>query len=105
MKSCETEDGLDLEVFLEAEQPVFAAVAGPFVAAERGMGVPRRGVDVDLARADAQGDAAGLREIGTVDVTAKAVFGVVGNRNGLVDVIIGNDDQHRPEDFLLRDAH
>lgn len=48
-----TEQRLHFEVFLEAEYPELAAVAGLFVAAEGQAAVEGGVVEVDAARADA----------------------------------------------------
>src|SRR5262245_33561548 len=53
-----SEHGLDLEVLLEAEHAVLAAVAGLLVAAERHVAVHRRAVEVDAAGAQLPGDPA-----------------------------------------------
>src|SRR5438067_1825597 len=72
-----SEDGLRLEVFLEARDAVFAAVARLLVAAEGRVRAPLGIVDVHLARADARGDAARVREVARLHGGAQAVEGVV----------------------------
>lgn len=50
--SVEPEHGLCLEIVLYAIAPVFPAVAGPLVSAERSIGVPLGVVDMHLTRLD-----------------------------------------------------
>jgi hypothetical protein len=47
----ETEDGLGLEIFLEALDAIFTTIAGPLVAAERRLRVPGGMIEMDLAAA------------------------------------------------------
>src|SRR3546814_3931821 len=57
------------------------------------------------AGAHALGDRVALFLVDTVDVTGEAEVGVVGDRDRIVDVVVADDHQHRPEDFLARDPH
>src|SRR3546814_20755881 len=57
------------------------------------------------AGAHALGDGVALFLVDTVDVTGEAEVGVVGDRDRIVDVVVADDHQHRPEDFLERDPH
>src|SRR5690606_20206751 len=99
------EDSLDLEVLLEPEHPVLAAVARLAVAAERGMTRPGRVVDVHLPRADPACHAARGFLVGRLDVRTETVDGGVGDADRVLLIVVGHQHQHRAKDFLLRDAH
>src|SRR3712207_7596554 len=93
-------EALGLEELLDAELAQLTALAGLLVAAERGHGVERPAVDLDLARPDAPGH--GLRPLGVArpHPAGEAVDGVVGDADGLLLVVVREDGQDRPEDLL-----
>ena len=70
---------LDLQQLLDRVAAVLAAVARLLVAAERGERVEGAAVDLDLAGADALGDADRAVLVGRPDAAGEAVVGVVGD--------------------------
>src|SRR3954462_1903948 len=97
--------GLDLEELLEAVRAVLAAVAAVLVATERGDGVERTTVDLDLAGADATSDLLGPLGVGSLHATRQAVDRVVGDADRILFVLVADDRQDRAEDLLLGDGH
>ena len=73
--------------------------------AEGRHGVEGTTVDLDLAAADAAGDGLGPLGIARPDAGRQAVDGVVGDADGVVLVLVGNDREDGPEDLLLGDRH
>ena len=69
----------------------FAADAGVLVAAERGARVDGVEVDAEGAGADLLGDRDATFDVGGPHRTGQAVVGVVGDGDGLVDVVVGDD--------------
>ena len=62
-------------------------------------------VDRDLAGAQPRGHLADLRLVGARDVGGEAVLGVVADLHRLVDRLVAEDRDHRPEDLFLGDGH
>src|SRR5258708_6713102 len=98
-------DVLVLEVCAQAAGAVLAAVAAGLVPSERAVEADRGPVDGDGAGADAASDRQRLLGAGGPDPARQAVLGVVGDPDGVINVVVGNDGEYRPEDLLLRDAH
>src|SRR4051794_5048055 len=70
-------EALALQQLLDREPAVLAAVAGLLVAAEWGNGVEGAAVDLDLAGADAAGDADRAVLVSGPDAAGEAVVAVV----------------------------
>src|SRR4029450_3998892 len=87
---------LDLEELLEAVLAVLAAVAAVLEAAERGVRVEGAPVDLDLAGADAAGEALGPLAVGAPHAAGQAVGRVVGDGGGVVLVLVADDRQDGP---------
>src|SRR3954451_19756210 len=98
-------EALHLQQLLDGEPAVLAAVAGLLVAAERGHRVEGAAVDLDLAGADAAGDADRAVLVGRPDAAGEAVVAVVGDTDSVLLVLVGLDREDRPEDLLLGDRH
>ena len=81
---------------MEAELAPLAPVAALLVAAERRVEIEAV-VDRHPARADPAGDGAGLLEVGGRDIAREAVLGVVGDLDGLVDVVVAEDHSTGPK--------
>ena len=90
-------DGLVLGVGPEAHRAVLPADTAGLEAAERAAEGHRGAVDRDGAGADAAGDRKGMGLVGRPDATGEAVFGVVGDADGLVLVAVGDDDRTGPK--------
>jgi len=58
-----------------------------------------------LARADPHRSSATLLQIRAVDMPTQAEVGVIGDRNALIHVVVGEDTQDRAEDLFLGDPH
>src|SRR5438270_2328745 len=99
-------DGLGLGVLLEAFHPVLAAYAAGLVPAERRVGaVPDASVDRSRAGPDAPGHGQSPGLGGGRDAEAETVLTVVGQADGVVVVVEGDDHQDRAEDLLPRHPH
>src|SRR5262245_41213460 len=96
--------GLDLEVLLEALHARLPPDAALAVTAERHVGaVPHASVERDRAGADAARDLE-RAVVGRAEHRARQpVLAVVGDRDRVVDVVVGEDHEHRPEDLLTCD--
>src|SRR4051812_32586875 len=92
------------QVFVEGELTPFAPVATALIAAERRIHVERV-VDRHRAGTDPAGHFARLVEVGGRNVSCQAVFGVVGDLQRLIEIVVAENAQHRPEDFFARDGH
>src|SRR6516162_3047837 len=101
---CVAQGAFDLQVLVEPELAPLSTVAAVLVAAERRVHVESM-VDRHPAGPDLAGHLTRLVEVGPRDKAGQAVIGVVGDVYGLIDVVIAEDAQHRPEDFLARDRH
>src|ERR1700733_11846798 len=86
-------DAFVLEVFAQADCPVLASCAAGFVAAERTVEAVRGSVDGDGAGANASSDLQRRRCAGRPDPSGQAVFRVVGDPDGVVDVVVGDDNE------------
>src|SRR5438270_3911148 len=88
---------------LDAALPPHARL---LVAAERGVGaVPDATIQRQRARPDAVGDPLGPLHVARGDRPRKAVDAVVGDRNGVVLVVVADDAEDRAEDLLPGDPH
>ncbi len=97
-------DGLDLEILLESLQAVLPPQSALLVAAEGHVGMePRAAVDRQRAGADASGHAELALLVGATDHAAQPVARVVGDADGVVVVLVGDDAEHRAEDLVLGD--
>ena len=84
----------------------FPADAGLLVTAEGGVGrVEVVAVGPDPAGLDAAPHAVGDVHVAAPDARAQSVEGVVGDGQGVRRVLERGHRQHRPEDFLLEEAH
>src|SRR5665213_3585276 len=99
------DDRLDLKELVEAPFAVFAAIARQLVAAERRRGVHRGIVQMHAAGAHPRCHLTGMAEIGRLHIGREAVHRLVRHPDRVGLVAIGQDRQHRAEDFLLRDTH
>src|ERR1700757_2375108 len=90
---------LDLQILVEAELAPLSTVAAVLVTAERRVHVESM-VDRHPAGPDLAGHTTRLVEVGPRDIAGQAVIGVVGDLHRLIDVVVAEDAQHRPEDFL-----
>src|ERR1700689_475300 len=99
-------DVLLLGVLVQCIRSALAPEAALLVAAE-GVGrvdhVPV--VDVDHAGFQAPGDVEGPLFVTAPYAGRQAVVGVVGDRDGLVDGVVGQDNQNGPEDLFPGDGH
>src|SRR3984957_9178566 len=95
---------LNLQVLVERVLAPLPAVAAALVAAERRSQVKGM-VDRHPSRADPAGHRAGLVDVDSRHITRQAVVGVVGDLDGLVDVVVAEDAEHRAEDLLARNLH
>src|SRR5207249_141692 len=96
---------LVLEKFLEAVDAGLAAVARLLEAAEGRVHVEGAAVHVHLPGADAARDALRARVVPGPHRARQAVHRVVGDAHRVFLVLVGNDGQHRAEDFLAGDGH
>ncbi len=101
---CVPQRALDLQVLLEAELAPLAAVAASLVSAERRIQVERV-VDRHLAGPDPARKRAGRIEVRGRNIARKTVFRVVGDVDGLIEIVVGQDAQHRAEDLFAGDRH
>src|SRR5438105_3666581 len=99
------DDGLGLQVVAEGGFAPFTPVARCLVAAERGREVLARAVDVDHAGFDPGRDLFGPLVRAGLHIGGEAVGGVVGDADGLLDITIANDAEHRAEDLFARYGH
>src|SRR3546814_184404 len=80
------------------------AYARLLVATEGRVGSePATPVHGDGAGADAASDLEGAVGVGAVDAARETEDRVVGDAHGVVDVVVGDDDEHRAEQLVLRD--
>src|SRR5215207_9115693 len=100
--SVKSENGLCLEIFLHALEAVFPAVPGTLVSAKRCVRVPVGTIKMDLTGPDLPSNRPHRLHIHALHMSAEAVNSVVGDLDRVVDRIVRNDRQHRPEDLLLR---
>src|SRR5690606_37509567 len=98
------EDALDLQVVVETEFAPLPAVSALAVAPE-GAPEVEGAVHRDPARPDAAGQRARHLEVGAADVGRETVLGVVGDLDGVVEIVVGDDRQHRTEDLLAGEGH
>lgn len=96
---------LELAVLLDALGPVLAADTRLLVAAERAARIEGIPVDAVGAGADLRGDLQALLHIGGPHTARQPVIRVIGDLDRLVHRVVGDDRQHRAEDFLLCDGH
>src|SRR5438552_359704 len=89
---------------MEAEIAPFAPVPAALVATERRVEI-EPAIDADPARAHPPRDRAALVEVATVHITGEAESGIVGDLDRMVNIIIADDHQHRPEDLLACNDH
>src|ERR1700722_11891668 len=95
---------LDFQILVEAELTPLPTVAAALVAAERRVQVERM-VDRHPSGPDLAGNLASFLEVSARNIAGKAVFGVVCDLDGLVEIAVAEDAQHRPEDLLARNRH
>src|SRR5271155_2440748 len=95
---------LDLQILVEPELAPLSTVAAALVAAERRVHVESM-IDRHPTGPDPAGHLTRLVEVGSRDKAGQAIFGVVGDLDGLIDVVIAEDAQHRPEDLLAGNRH
>src|SRR5262245_10521634 len=81
---------LVLEILLEAEHAVLAAVAGLLVAAERNAAVPRRAVQIDSTSTNSFSDAAHPFDVLALDISSEAIGRTVCDRDRLVFGIVAH---------------
>src|SRR5882724_11512407 len=91
-----TQQRLDLHIFVEAKLAPLAPVTTLLVATERRIEI-KPIVDRYPAGAQLAGHGASLLDVCGSDVAGKAVFRVVGDPDGLVDVVVAQDGEHGPE--------
>src|ERR1700728_4032888 len=101
------DDGLELRVVQHRVRAHGPAEAAVLVAAPGRPDDPERPepVDRDLARLHAAGQPDRAAHVAGPDRRVEAVFGPVGDRDGIILVVEAEHRQDRPEDLLLRDAH
>src|SRR5262245_43239280 len=88
MSCTQAGDGLHLRELVEAEAAPFAAVAGLLVAAEGCSALVGGAVDVDVAGADALGDAPRALHVAGGDIAGEPVGRVVSDAHGVVLVLV-----------------
>src|SRR5690606_5768873 len=98
-------DGLVLQVGEEPFGAQLASQPAVLVAPEGGVRVEGVHVDAAAAGADPAGDLHAVGRVGRPDRAAEAVVAVVGDPDGVVLVLVGDEDEDRPEDLLAGDAH
>src|SRR5262249_21550760 len=94
------EHGLQLEELLEAGLAPLAPVARLLVAAEAGVEVDLRTVQVHVAGSDPLGDPPGPLEVSGRDVAGEAVGRVVRDPDGVLVAVVGQDGEDGAEDLL-----
>ena len=85
--------------------PYYVAVSGLLVAPEGGHWIETATVDLHLAATELARYRVGMVCVLGPDTAGQAVVGVVGNLDGLVFGVVGNDREHGPEDLLSGDGH
>src|SRR6185437_11902594 len=98
-------DSLGLEVFLETQHAIFAAVTRAFVATEGRVSVPGGVVDVDLPGADPQREATRALEILRLHMRPEPIHRVIRDAYSVFLVAVRDDGEHGSEDFLARNPH
>src|ERR1019366_6131574 len=101
-------DGLPLGVEINrADAPLAMAVAGGLGAAEGQMDfcADGRGIDIGDAGLEVADGGEGFVDVLGVQRRRQPVFDVIGDRDGIFEAVAGDDRNHRPEDFFLRNAH
>src|SRR5436309_2196784 len=94
-------DRLRLEIRLEPLAAVLAPEPGGLVAAERRAGVDLApAVHVDRARLQQGGQAMRVADVARPHPRRQPVLAVVGPRRDLLERLVGERDQDRPEDLL-----
>src|SRR5262249_37048025 len=97
---------LDLEELLESPAPQLPSPTRLLVPAERRHGVEAaHAAHVDLTGAQAAGDPLGPAAIAGEDGPVQAVGRVVGDADGVVLVVAGDDRHDGPEDLVDRNGH
>src|SRR4029450_13161838 len=97
--------GLYLEKLLESVLTPFAAVAGLLVAAEGSAEVDAGAVQMHVAGAQVRGDAQRALRITRRHIARQSVRRIVGDADGLLLTVVGQDAEHRAEDLLARYRH
>src|SRR4029077_18894342 len=101
-------DRLPLGVKIDSAEAAFAmAVAGGFYTA-KGQGdfrANRRRVDGGYAGVKVADGGEGTVDVARVERRREAVGDVVGNFDGVLEAVAGDQTDHRAKDFFLRDAH
>src|SRR5690606_25277101 len=98
-------NGLDLQIFGEAELALFAAIARLPVAAEGQADIPFRIVDIDRAGAQPPRHPPRPRNIPCLHIGGEAVHRIVGQLDRLLLAVMRQDRQNRAEDLLAGNAH
>src|SRR6266849_2069844 len=99
-------DVLLLGVFVQCVRPALAAEPALLVTAEGVVRVDHVPVvDVDHPGLQAAGHVEGSLLVAAPYTGRQPVAGVVGDRDGLVDRVVGQDRQYGPEDLLSGDGH
>lgn len=98
--------GFEFCVVVHGVEGFVAAVAG-FAEASEGYGDVAAKVVIDAhgASADAVGDAEGGVDVLAPDCASEAVFGGVGEADGLFGIVERDGADHGAEDFFLGDGH
>src|SRR5690606_20257434 len=93
----------DLQLLVDAQalDAALATQAADAPAAAGDPGAHHAGVDVDRAGAQPLGDFGGLARVLAVDVAGEAEDGVVGHLDRVVDRLVADDADDRPEDLVL----
>src|SRR3954471_19193037 len=96
---------MDFDVRVDALEPVLAAEARLLDAGERAAEIDAVLVDRDVPAPDAPGYCLGTLGVRAPDAAREAVVRVVGDRHGVVLVVVGDHADHRTEDLLAGDRH
>ena len=98
------EESFLLREFDHAVDAAFTADTAFLVSAEWCSRISRAVIDVDVAGLDAVSDGDGFL-FRAIDAGFQALADVVGNGNGIIDVLVSDDAEDWSEDFILRDCH
>ena len=98
-------DGLHFQIVGEAVRPPLPSVARLLIAAERGVDIQVRTVDVDLPRPQSTGHCPDLGRIPARHPRRQAVRSVVRHLHGLINSVVAEDRDDRPKDLFLGDGH
>src|SRR3990167_146680 len=99
-----TQNALDLQKIVETKFTPFATIATLLVTAEGTIEI-KAVIDGHPSCPNLAGNGPFLVEIRARHVAGQTIFGIVGDRNGLLDVVVTENADDRSKNFFTGDGH